>query len=88
MELIDVESHPHLQGVTARLCLQEISKTCPARVRGLPPASWVQRNDWCHHKFQRNDMRRWGSASSAHTDLAHLRTHILLALAPHLRTQI
>ena len=29
-----------------------------------------------------------GSASSAHTDLAHLRTHILLALAPHLRTQI
>ena len=31
----------------------------------------------------------WKSGgSSAHTDLTHLRTHILLALAPHLRTQI
>ena len=30
----------------------------------------------------------WGSASSAHTDLTHLRTHILSALAPHLRTQL
>ena len=29
-----------------------------------------------------------GGGSSAHTDLTHLRTHILLALAPHLRTQL
>ena len=28
------------------------------------------------------------AAPHLHTDLAHLRTHILLALAPHLRTQI
>ena len=55
----------------------------------VPSASSARSNPSApHHLHEPRMTGPTGSGSSAHTDLAHLRTHILLALAPHLRTQI